>query len=336
MTLPFSSFLSTLSFHRFLNLMKNEASYYLSMLTNKPRMAGLPWAISIEPTTSCNLRCPECPSGLRQFTRTTGNMTIDFYREIIKQLSPHLIYLTLYFQGEPMLNKHFIEMVKYAKQNRIYVATSTNGHFLDDAFSRSIVESGLDKLIISLDGIDQATYEKYRVGGNLETVLQGISGLMKWKKQLHSNHPLVELQFLVLKTNEHQLADIKQYARSLKVDKLTLKSAQLYYNQDNSLLTSLPAWSRYEATTDGSLKIKNSLPNRCHRLWHSPVITWDGKILPCCFDKNARHVLGDLAKYPFKMIWISPGYKGFRKQVFSARKEINICTNCSEGWKKQY
>ena len=297
-------------------------------------MAGLPWAISIEPTTSCNLRCPECPSGLRQFTRPMGSMTIEAYSQIIDQLSPHLVYLTLYFQGEPMLNKHFIGMVKFAKQKRIYVATSTNGHFLDDASARNIVESGLDRLIISVDGMDQATYEKYRVGGNLATVQQGISNILRWKKELRAHHPYIELQFLVLGTNEHQLADIKQYARSLKVNKLTLKSVQLYYNKNNSLLTSLPVWSRYNATAEGKLKIKSSLPDRCHRMWHAPVITWDGKLLPCCFDKDASHILGDLATDSLKKIWSNQANKEFRKRVYSSRKETDICTNCTEGLKK--
>ena len=326
-------FISAFTFKRGFNLLKNEASYYLSLLSDKPRMAGLPWAISIEPTTSCNLRCPECPSGLRQFTRPTGYMTLASFKQIIDQLSSHLIYLILYFQGEPMLNKQFIEMVRYAKQKRIYLATSTNGHFLDDAFAKIIVEAGLDRLIISMDGMDQATYEQYRVGGNLATVQQGISNILRWKKELRAHHPFIELQFLVLGTNEHQLADIKQYARSLKVDKLNLKSAQLYYNKDNSLLTSFSAYSRYESTTDGTLKIRSSLPDRCHRMWHSPVITWDGKILPCCFDKDAGYILGDMLTDSFDKIWTNPAYKEFRKRVFSSRKELSLCANCTEGLK---
>jgi len=258
-------------------------------------------------------------------------MPIDSYREIVDQLSPHLVYLTLYFQGEPMLNRNFIEMVTYAKQKRIFVATSTNGHFLDDSSARKIVESGLDRLIISLDGIDQSTYEKYRVGGKLDTVLTGIANIMKWKKELHSSRPFVELQFLVLGTNEHQIQDIQRFANSILADKLSFKSAQLYNFGDNPFITSKPAFSRYEKSSEGKLKIRNSLPNRCHRMWHSSVITWDGKILPCCFDKDAGHVLGDLAAESFATTWRGPGYKEFRKGIFKSRKEINICSNCTEG-----
>jgi radical SAM protein with 4Fe4S-binding SPASM domain len=321
---------AALTFNRGMNLLKNEFSYYMSLLRKSPVMEGLPWAISIEPTTSCNLRCPECPSGLRSFTRPTGNMSLELFKNTIDQLSPHLIYLTLYFQGEPLLNRHFIEMVKYAKLNRIYVATSTNGHFLDDVSAKAIVESGLDRLIISLDGIDQSTYEKYRVGGNLSTVHQGISNLIKWKKELRVKQPIIELQFLVLGTNEHQIPEIKRYARSLKVDKFSLKSAQLYNKEDNPFLTTKKAYSRYEITTEGKLELKSRLPDHCYRMWHSPVITWDGKVLPCCFDKDASHILGDLAESSFEKIWKSSKYSGYRKKIFSERNKIDICRNCNE------
>ncbi len=295
-------------------------------------MGGLPWAVSIEPTTSCNLSCPECPSGLKKFTRPTGNMDIEIYRSIIDQLSPHLIYLTLYFQGEPMLNRYFFEMIKHAKKHRIFVATSTNGHFLNDENARLMVESGLDKLIISLDGIDQETYQKYRVGGNLEIVKQGIANVIKWKKKLGRPHPYVELQFLVLGTNEHQVKQVKEFARATRADKLSLKSAQLYdYSSGNPLLTSFSKFSRYQPVPGGSLTLKSKLPDYCHRIWHSQVITWDGKIVPCCFDKDADHILGDLSKETFAQIRKGPVYRAFREKVFHYRKEVEICSNCSEG-----
>jgi radical SAM protein with 4Fe4S-binding SPASM domain len=323
--------ISALSFRRLVNLLKNEASYLLSLILKRPVMPGLPWAISIEPTTSCNLSCPECPSGLKKFTRPTGNMSLELFKMTIDQLSPHLLYLTLYFQGEPFLNRYFIEMVKYAKEKKIYVATSTNGHFLDDNSAKRIIESGLDRLIISMDGMDQLTYEKYRKGGNLAIVQQGISNLIRLKKELSVNHPFIELQFLILGTNEHQIKEVKEYARSLKVDKLTFKSAQLYSQVNNPFLTSINAYSRYEITPSGKLEIRSKLPDRCYRMWHSPVITWDGKILPCCFDKDASRVLGDLTKSSFVTIWKSKKYKDYRKRVFSERNKIDICRNCTEG-----
>ena len=86
------------------------------------------------------------------------------------------MYLIFYFQGEPYLNPDFLDMVKYASGKKIYTATSTNAHYLNDANARRTIESGLDRLIISIDGTTQETYQQYRVGGHLNKVLEGLGG----------------------------------------------------------------------------------------------------------------------------------------------------------------
>jgi MoaA/NifB/PqqE/SkfB family radical SAM enzyme len=110
-----------------------------------------------------------------------------------------------YFQGEPFLNPDFLTMVQYAVSKKIYTATSTNAHYLTDAVAKRTVESGLDRLIISIDGTTQETYQQYRVGGRLDKVLQGAANIVKWKKELKSKTPFVVFQFLVVRHNEHQV-----------------------------------------------------------------------------------------------------------------------------------
>jgi len=325
--------ISSLTPGRLGNLLQNEGSYLISRLTGKPRMAGLPWAISIEPTTSCNLRCPECPSGLRQFTRPTGSLDLDTFRSIIDPLNRHLIYLTLYFQGEPLLNRHFPEMVRYAKKQRLFVSSSTNANLLDDETARKIVESGLDHLIVSMDGTDQETYALYRKGGELNKVLEGIRSVIAWKKKLGKQYPIIELQFLVLGTNEQQIGEIRRIAKELKVNKLSLKSAQLYEAWNNPFLTKLKRYSRYKDSGNGLVEIQSRLPDRCHRMWHAPVVTWDGKVLPCCFDKDASRLLGSLNNSGLADIWYQEPVVNFRKTVFKNRKTLDICRNCTEGLK---
>jgi MoaA/NifB/PqqE/SkfB family radical SAM enzyme len=156
------NFISKLSFGRLFNAFKILISYYITRLVKKPIQWGLPMTISIEPTTACNLRCPECPSGLRSFSRETGNLKSNFFKDIINQLHSKLIYLIFYFQGEPYINPEFLDMVKYASDKGIYTITSTNGHFLNDANAKKTIESGLDRVIISVDGTTQEVYENYR------------------------------------------------------------------------------------------------------------------------------------------------------------------------------
>lgn len=316
---------------RIYNVFRLYASYYFSRLTKRIWHAGMPFTVSIEPTTSCNLRCPECPSGLRQFTRPTGQMSFELYENIVDQLSPGLFYLILYFQGEPYLNPLFFKFVEYAGKKRIYTSTSTNAHFLTDALSRRTVESGLDRIIISLDGADQETYEKYRIGGSFDKVMDGIGNLVRWKKELRSSKPHLILQFIVFSTNEHQLAEVRKLARDIQVDELQIKTAQVYgFEEGNPLIPDDQNFSRYIRKDNGKFVIDNKLPDHCFRMWRGCVITWDGLVVPCCFDKDAGYQFGDLKKEPFQDIWKGEIYQAFRKKVFTARREIDICRNCTE------
>lgn len=326
--------LSKMTIRRAWNGLKVLCSYYLSRLTKRAVHWGLPVSVSVEPTTSCNLRCPECPSGLRSFTRPTGMLQTDFFKETIDQLYKDLLYLVFYFQGEPFLNPRFLEMVHYASQKKIYTATSTNAHYLDDENARRTVESGLDRLIISIDGTTQDVYQQYRVGGQLEKVAEGARNIVKWKKKLNRKRPFVVFQFLVVKPNEHQVNDVKKLARDIGVDDVWLKTAQVndYRNDPHRLIPENEKYSRYRRTTNG-YELRNSLSNHCWRLWHDPVITWDGWVVPCCFDKDALHRMGNLKENSFKEIWKSRGFIKFRKEILKGRKHIDICSNCSEGTK---
>ena len=328
------NFLSKLTYARAANALKVLGSYYLSRLTGKPRQAGLPLSVSIEPTTACNLRCPECPSGLRSFTRPTGMLQEKMFRKVVDELQDTLCYLLFYFQGEPYLNRNFLDWVRYASQRGIYTATSTNAHYLDDATARKTVASGLDRLIISIDGTTQETYQSYRIGGKLEKVLEGTKNIIRWKKKLKSRTPHVVFQFLVVKPNEHQVEEVKQLASELGVDAVGLKTAQIHnYEKGSPLIPEQQKYSRYKKRRDGSYAIKNKLLNHCWKMWHSCVITWDGKVVPCCFDKDAHHQLGDMQQMSFEEIWQSTPYQQFRQSLLRSRSEIDICKNCTEGTK---
>ena len=306
------------------------SSYQYSRWRGRPAISGMPLSISIEPTTSCNLRCPECPSGLRSFTRPTGMLQANLFQDVIEQLAPTLSYLTFYFQGEPYLHPSFLDMVRLASGKGIYTATSTNGHYLRDEMARATVESGLDRLIISIDGTTQQTYESYRVGGNLEKVLDGAARVIHYKKLLRAHTPHVIFQYLVVKPNEHQIDEARMLARKLGVDELVLKSAQIYnYEQGSDLMPENSRYSRYRKTADGTYEIKSRLLHECWRMWQGCVITWDGKVLPCCFDKDGIYAMGDLKKTSFRDIWFGDKYNDFRESLFRSRSEIEMCRNCT-------
>ncbi len=327
--------LSKLSVRRGWNALKVYSSFYLSRMTGKPIQWGYPISVSFEPTTSCNLRCPECPSGLRAFSRPTGMLEQSFFEKTIDEIHKDLLYLIFYFQGEPYLNPGFLDMVRYASDKKIYTATSTNAHYLNDKNAKKTVESGLDRLIISIDGTTQDVYEQYRVGGKLSKVVEGAANIVKWKKELKSKTPLVVFQFLVVKPNEHQVDDIRQLADEVGVDDVWYKTAQVYdyQNDPNQLIPELNHFSRYKKNSEGQYVPKNKLSNHCWKLWHANVITWDGLVVPCCFDKDAMHQLGNMKMQSFREIWNNENYRQFRKELMSGRRNIDICSNCSEGVK---
>ena len=326
--------ITKLNLSKSFNALLVYSSFYWAKISKNGVVNGLPLSITIEPTTACNLGCPECPSGLKQFTRAEGNLKTDFYKKIIDEVKQHAFYLNFYFQGEPYINANFLEMVSYANAKKMYTATSTNAHFLTPQKAEETVKSGLNRLTISIDGTTQETYESYRKGGDLNKVLEGAKNIIEAKKKLNSKTPYVIFQFLVVQPNEHQIEDAKKLSTQMGVDEIRFKTAQVYdYKNGNPLIPTIEKYARYKKQTDGTYRLKNKLLNECWRMWSSCVITWDGKIVPCCFDKDAKHQLGDLKENTLKQIWLNKKYTDFRKTLLNNRAEIDICQNCTEGTK---
>lgn len=326
------NFLSKLSIRKIANASAVLSSFYVSKWTGKAVQRGLPFNLSVEPTTDCNLGCPECPSGLKNFTRPTGRLSAALYQKVVDELRDELIYLYFYFQGEPYLHPQFTELVRYAHERGIYTVTSTNAHFLTARKAEETVRSGLDRILVSIDGTTQDVYEQYRIGGSLQKVLDGARQLVAARRALGSHTPHIVFQFLVVRPNEQQVPEVYRLAKEIGVDEVKLKTAQIYdFEKGNRLIPSIGKYSRYEELPDGTFKIKNELLNQCWKMWHSSVMTWDGRVVPCCFDKDAQHQMGDLNTHSFSEIWQQERYQNFRSRLLQSRKEIDICTNCSEG-----
>ncbi len=153
------------TFKRTINALKIIASFNLSKLMRKPIVWGMPISYSIEPTNHCNLKCPECPSGLGELTRPLGLLKYEDFKNLIDQIKDTGFYVQLYFQGEPYINKNIPKMIKYAQSKNIYISISTNGHFITEKNVDIILDNAPDKLIFSIDGLDEETYQNYRVGG---------------------------------------------------------------------------------------------------------------------------------------------------------------------------
>lgn len=316
---------------RLWNGAKAAVSYLFSKKGKRIAWKHLPVFISLEPSNVCNLHCPECPVGVRTEKVRPINIDLGLSKKLIDSLSETLTHVIFYFQGEPFMNAQFLELVKYARSKNILTSTSTNGQLINNERAKQIVESGLDRLIISIDGTTQETYEKYRVGGSLEKALQTVKDISAWKKALRKPYPFIEIQFIVMKHNEHQINEIKSLAKTLNADKLTLKTAQIYdFENGSDLIPTDNRYSRYQLSDSGKHQIKSSLKNSCKRLWNGAVVNSKGEILPCCFDKDGKYAFGNLNNDDFKGVWKGKSAENFRKNILSNRSQVDICRNCTE------
>lgn len=330
----YPDYFKLLTFKKIWNLLKVEASMVLSAVLKKPVVLGVPYTISIESTCLCNLKCPECPTGSGMIKREKKNLDLLIYQKFIDEIKTTTLHLLLYFQGEPFVNRDIFDMIKYASERKIFTVISTNGQFLDTEMNKKIIQSGLNRIIISVDGTDQVTFEKYRVGGDLNRILEGTKDLYGLKKISKKRIPEIIFQFLVFRHNETQVSSIKRLGKISGADRIWIKSAQII-NRDTAgdIIPLNPEYSRYFFDDKGDIKIKSRLKNQCKRLWRTCVVTTDGYILPCCFDKEAKYVMGDINDTRLSEIWNNQKYKEFRKRILSNRRATDICNNCTEGVK---
>jgi radical SAM protein with 4Fe4S-binding SPASM domain len=327
--------LKAASAKRIINGIKSFAGLALSTITRKSITWNVPPILTIEPTVRCNLHCPQCITGMGKIHREQDDLNLDIFKQIIEEIGDRIWYLLLFNQGEPFLHPDFIEFIRLAKQKRIYVTTSTNGHFFNDENSvAQFIASGIDTVIVSLDGADLDTYASYRQGGDFQRVLQGVENLLSIRRKLKAKTPKIFFQCLVTRKNEHQLDQLKELAKELGVDRLLLKTFQLESIKTGSdFLPTRIEWRRYRIQKD-KITIKNQRHKSCARLWYSSVILSDGRIVPCCFDKNGSYEIGRIDQSTsFQKIWHSKAYHKFREKILKGSMTIGICHNCTQNQK---
>jgi radical SAM protein with 4Fe4S-binding SPASM domain len=297
----------------------------------RPVLLGFPAFVHIEPTNHCNLSCPECPTGAGLLTRTKGNIAIEKYRSLLEKLSSTAFYLNLYFQGEPLLHQDFPKLVALAKKEKFYVVSSTNAQLLTADLAIQLVQSGLDRIIISFDGPDEATYSNYRKGGTWDQVLNAVRFLVEAKATHRSATPLIVLQCLLFRSNEDKKTEVRTLAQSLGADKLEFKTLQLLdCSKESALLPKQTANRRYAQKSQGGYDLITKRRRACHNIFNSCVITWDGEVLPCCYDKNAHHSFGNIYCNSLAEIWKGDRRKTFIQKILTRQQSIEMCQGCED------
>jgi radical SAM protein with 4Fe4S-binding SPASM domain len=317
---------------KLLNWIRVEAS--LRLRTVRPW--GLPTHLQVEPTNFCNLKCALCPvtTGMK---RPSGFLNVDLFKRIIDEVGDMLFLVLLWDWGEPFLHPGVYEMIEYARKRDIRIVSSTNGHvFAEKENAVKVVRSGLDTLIFAVDGLTQETYKQYRCGGNLERVLEGIRQVINQKRLLGSSTPLVNLRFLVMKHNEHEISGIRHLAQSLGVDALTFRTLCPLGSHEHSgcegpetgFLPENALYQRFRRDQYTKERIRRKL-NPCKNLWNNPVIHWNGCVCSCSFDADEKYAMGRLANENFRQIWTGRCYLHLRRRFRRNYRDIPLCAECT-------
>lgn len=322
--------LSIFHFHKLLNLCELMISFLVWKITGIQMIRFCPVAVSIEPVDTCNLGCPECPTGNGDLTRKKEMLEEPLFQKMVDDVASSVFWTTLYFQGEPFLHPRFTEMIAYCNAQGLYTYTSTNAQLITGEIAKKTVEAGLDKIVISADGLTQEVYGQYRRGGDLQKVRQAIQSLVHWKKELNSRIPVIELQFIVMKHNEFQAEEVEKTGLAWGADLVKLKSARIDFERIDGMVPQNSKYARYVKDSEGAWIRKKRLRNDCWRQWSSAVIAVDGSVLPCCFDKNGEHAFGNIRQNTLFEIWNGENARNFRTLLRKNRKAIAICRNCSE------
>jgi MoaA/NifB/PqqE/SkfB family radical SAM enzyme len=329
----------------------------------KENVTGLPYVVVLDPTNVCNLKCPVCPTPKGDLLHPSGRVSPEDFEMFIDRIAAHTYRLILYNWGEPFLHKQIIRMLSYAHRNRISTAISSNLNILPREGAEALVMSGLDDLVVSCDGLSQETYERYRVGGELEKVVANLNAIKQAKKKLGRSNPSIEFQFLVFRHNEHEADRVHDFATQHGADTvrlvkpaidLSLPDIQPAVNPDYTrpeyqvLQVPEPAAVRNEDIADAMWKGRQEAPSApdsaggpveseplapidCYWPWRVLTVNWNGEVDPCCYN-NQLGSFGNIFGQPLIELINNDKYVYARRRIVGRASPEGfddvICKRC--------
>lgn len=256
-------------------------------------------------------------------------MRWEVYERVLAQVEKSAHTIQFYFQGEPLLNPLLSKMIARAREAGLFTVVSTNAQALTHGMAQELVKSGLNRIIVSIDGFSEESYAAYRVGGSLHRALEGLEYLREAKAE-YGSRICIELQVLRLRSNEHEWEWVKRHYKTLGATRLVLKTAQLYdYEYGHALMPSNERYSRYKKGKDGKYHLARRNTKGCYRLWSGCVVTTAGEVLPCCYDKAGEHGFGSVVAQSIAEVWHGEKATAFRQRVVENNRAIPICKECN-------
>lgn len=315
---------------RFLNLCLVAFQHLISKNSS---VIGYPIYLIIDPSSICSLRCPLCPTGQRRKERTKGMMSFSNFKRIIDELGSYVYNIDLFSWGEPLLNQEVYDMIQYAHRRRVKVKISSHLNLLDEDKAERLVKSGLDSLIVSLDGASQETYQRYMVGGDFNLAIKNLKILIQKKEYLKSPTPHIMWKFFVMKQNEHELTNARRIAIELGVDEFQPSAIHGDIGFE-------PFWTREKKIErcrewlPDDPKYGLSAMKPCDFLWLGAAINWNGSVSPCCLYYPEKYDFGNMFNEGgFKRIWNNKKYRAARRIVREGKSNSPdeaklVCSYC--------
>lgn len=293
------------------------------------RVRGMPYRYYLDPINICNLHCPLCPTGLGILGRPRGRFNLEAFRCIIDQIAPYAYTVELYNWGEPFLHPNIAEMIRYAHRRRIAVRLSSNMNYFSPELAQAVVEAGLDRLIVSLDGSSQETYARYRRGGDLARVCENIRLLVEAKRRARSHTPFILARMLVTRHNEGEIEVVRRLAEELGADAFSLAPIFVDTTDPAQIAEWLPAERALSAYGETSTPANRWA---CAELWEAMTINWDGGLSPCCWVHQKGTDLGNAFEQPLRELWNSPPYVSARRAFARGGPKTplieTVCNRC--------
>ena len=322
--------------HKKINRFKIKLGYHLKL----SKAISMPKLITVEPTNHCNLKCPLCPTGVGDTSVEYGLFDLEKYKKVVDIFSKWAQTIQLFSWGEPILNKSFVKMIRYASQSpyNIRSVTSVNLTVTNDEQIKGLLTSNLDALHVSIDGVTQEVYEKYRVGGNLETVFNNLKKLIAAKKLYNSDTKIV-WDFIVMRQNEHQVEEAKKIANGLGIP-INIDCVRTHLKEDTlnptdkmidtygKWLPKNPQYNNYNIDT----KKRNQSMTFCKSPWMETAINWNGDVFPCsCVHTEEKDRMGNIFEQSFEEIWNGEKYVSARKELLGQPNDVEtICRTCKK------
>jgi radical SAM protein with 4Fe4S-binding SPASM domain len=331
------------TFRKLLNALQ---SFYYYEFSKNPAIKSYPLRLVIDTGNICSLKCPLCPTGSGRGGREKKFLKFEDFKKIIDEAALYLYEIDLYNWGEPFLNKDILKMIEYAKGADVKVNVNSNLNSLKESHIHPLIKSGLDELIVSLDGATGKSYSAYRVNGDFDIVMFNLKELIRIKRENKSRYPKIIWQFLVMSHNEHEIEKAKQSAKALGVDEIRFRPLRCdmgreIFMSDKEKIETIKEWlpeqERY-ARYDYKRQIRKQRLNKCLFLNTTAVLNADGSVSPCCGVYDKKWDFGNAFSEGILTIWNNEKYQQARKAVLNkdSSDKTLVCSYCIENGFLEY